>query len=40
MSDQTSRILNEIFKGKKFIEIHTSHSKSFENNIRRSEKFR
>ena len=40
MSDQTSRILNEIFEDEKFIEVHTSHSESLEKNIRRSEEFR
>ena len=40
MSDQTNRILNEIPEGEKFIEAHTSHSESLEENIRRSEKFR
>ena len=40
MSDQTSRILNEIPEGEKFIEAHTPHSKSFKKNIRRSEKSR
>ena len=40
MSDQTSRILNEIFEGEELIEAHTSHSESLEKNIRRSEKFR
>ena len=35
-----NRILNEIFEDKKFIEVHTLHSKSFEKNIRRSEKLR
>ena len=40
MSDQTNRILNEIFEGEKFIEVHTSYSESLEENIRRSEKSR
>ena len=40
MLDQTNRILNEIFKDKKFIEAHTLHSKSLKENIRRSEKSR
>ena len=40
MSDQTSRILNEISEGEELIEAHTSHSESFEENIRRSEEFR
>ena len=38
MSDQTSRILNEIFEDEKFIEVHTPHFKSLEENIRQSEK--
>ena len=40
MSDQTGRILNEVFEGEKLIEAHTPHSESLEENIRRSEKFR
>ena len=40
MSDQTNRILDEIFENEKFIEVHTPHSESLEENIRRSEKFR
>ena len=40
MSDQIDRILNEIFENEKFIEAHTSHSKNFKENIRRSEKLR
>ena len=40
MSDRTSRILNELSEGEKFIEAHTPHSENFEKNIRRSEKFR
>ena len=40
MSDQTSRILNEIFEGEELTEVHTSHSESLEENIRRSEEFR
>ena len=40
MSDQTNRILNKIFKGKKFTEAYTLHSESFEKNIRRNEKLR
>ena len=40
MSDQTNCILDEISEGEKFIEVHTSHSESLEENIRRSEKFR
>ena len=40
MSDQTSRILNKISEGEKFIKTHTSHSENFEKNIRRNEKFR
>ena len=40
MSDQTSRILNEISEGEKLIEAHTSHSENLEENIRRSEESR
>ena len=40
MSDQTSRILSEIFENEKFIEAHTSHSENFKENIRRNEKSR
>ena len=40
MSDQTGRILNEIFEDEKLIEVYTSHSESFEENIRRSEESR
>ena len=40
MSDQTSRILNEVSEGEKLTEAHTPHSESFKKNIRRSEKFR
>ena len=40
MSNQTSHILNKIFKDKKFLETHTLHSKNFKENIRRSEKLR
>ena len=40
MSDQTNRILNEIFESEKLIEGHTSHSESFKENIRRNEKSR
>ena len=40
MSKQTSCILIEISESKKFIEAYTSHSKSLEENIRRSEKLR
>ena len=40
MSDQTGRILNEVFEGEKLIEAHTPHSESLEENIRRSEKSR
>ena len=40
MSDQTNRILNEIFEDEKLIEVHTPHSESLEENIQRSEKFR
>ena len=38
MSDQTNRILNEIFEDEKLIEVHTSYFESLEKNIRRSEK--
>ena len=40
MSDQTDRILDEISEDEEFTEIYTSHFKSFEKNIRRSEEFR
>ena len=40
MLDQTNRILNEVLEDEKFIEAHTSHSESLEENIRRSEKSR
>ena len=40
MSDQTDRILDEVSEGEELIEVHTSHSESFEENIRRSEKSR
>ena len=40
MSDQTDRILDEVSEGEKFIEVHTLHFESFEENIRRSEEFR
>ena len=40
MSDQTSRILNEVSEGEKLTEAHTPHSESLEKNIRRSEEFR
>ena len=40
MSDQTDRILNEIFKDKKFTETYTPHFESFEKNTRQSEKLR
>ena len=40
MSDQTSRILNEIFEDEEFIETHILHSESFKKNIRRNKKFR
>ena len=40
MSNQTDRILDEISESEEFIEIHTSHSESLEENIRRSEKSR
>ena len=39
MSDQTDRILSEVFEDEKLTEAHTSHSESLEENIRRSEKF-
>ena len=38
MSDQTGRILDEVSEGEEFIEVHTSHSESLKENIRRSEK--
>ena len=40
MSDQTSRILNEVSEDEKFTEAHTPHSESLEKNIRRSEESR
>ena len=40
MSDQTSRILDEVSEDEKLIEVHTSHSESLEKNIRRSEESR
>ena len=40
MSDQTGRILNEVSEDEKFTEVHTSHSESLEENIRRSEESR
>ena len=40
MSDQISRILNEISEDEKLIEAHTSHSENFKENIRRSGKSR
>ena len=40
MSDQTNRILNEIFEDEKLIEVHILHSEHFKKNIRRSEKLR
>ena len=40
MSDQTDRILSEVFEDEKLTEAHTSHSESLEENIRRSEKSR
>ena len=40
MSDQTDRILNEIFEDEKFIEVYTPRSENLKKNIRRSEKFR
>ena len=39
MSDQTSRILNEISEDEKFIEAYTLHFINFEKNIRQSEEF-
>ena len=38
MSDRISHILNEVSEDEKFIEVYTSHSASFEKNIRQSEK--
>ena len=40
MSDQISRILDEIFEDEELTEAHTPHFESFEEDIRRSEKFR
>ena len=40
MSDQTNRILNEIFEDERFIEVHTLYSKSFEEWIQQNEKSR
>ena len=40
MSDQTSRILNEIFENEELIEVYTPHSESLKENIRRNEKSR
>ena len=40
MSDQTDRILDEISEGEEFIEVHTLHSESLKENIRRSEESR
>ena len=40
MSDQTSRILDEVFEDEKFTEAHTPHSENFEKNIWRSEESR
>ena len=40
MSNQTSRILDEVSEGEKLTEAHTPHSENLEENIRRSEKFR
>ena len=40
MSDQTDRILSEISEDEELTEAHTPHFKSFEKNIRRSEKSR
>ena len=39
MSNQMSRILNEIFEGEKLIEAYTSHFESLKKNIRQSKKF-
>ena len=40
MSDQTSRILNEVSEDEKLTEAHTSHSENLKKNIRRSEESR
>ena len=40
MSDQTSRILDEVSEGEKLTEAHTPHSENLEKNIRRSEESR
>ena len=40
MSDQTDRILSEIFESEKLIKAYTPHFKSFKKNIRRNEKLR
>ena len=40
MSDQTNRILNEVFEDEKFIGVYTLHSESLKRNIRQSEKLR
>ena len=40
MSDQTGRILDEVFEGEELTEVHTSYFESLEENIRRSEEFR
>ena len=37
MSDQTGRILGEVFESEKFTEAHTPHSENLKKNIRRSE---
>ena len=40
MSDQTNRILIKLIEDEEFIEVYTSHSKSFEKYIRRNKKSR
>ena len=40
MSDQTNRILDEVFEDEKLIEVHISRFENLEKNIRRSEKSR
>ena len=40
MSDQTNRILNEIFEDEKLIKAHTPHSENLKKNIRQSKKSR
>ena len=39
MSDQTNRILDKISEGEKLTEVHTLHSESFKEKIRRNKKF-